>query len=244
MLGVGIHEDIYLAGATMDDKAVISLTFKEAGKADKVKKSLFEMAASDQVEEVDNGLTVMLFPSTGPKEGDKRTEEKLVEQLTADINKVKGQCLHLLRGYYTSKDLEGKMVPFAGTTLNNDNYNKEIQKKEVLEAVQRNIGRVFVQMVTPFLNKPEEKFRLLLVRQSGDKHFATLRGRYLDDNPFWESMKVPKEQSKLKFNDYEKSNGLDSGIVKVKDSPTSKGNDTAPATTAPVTAANIFGQPQ
>jgi len=238
MLGVGIHENVYLAGVTMDDKAVISVTFKESDKAGKATKSMFEMAASDQAEEVDNGATIMLFPPNAPKEDNKKTLEKTVEMLTADITKIKGQCLHILSGYLTSADLAGQMQPFAGLALTDASYPTEIQRKEVLEAVQRNIGNTFLRLITPFVNKPDMKFRLLLVRQSAEKHFATLRGRFLADNPFWESMDVPKAQSKLKFNDYEKGQGLDNGIPIAKDS---RKAGAAAAEQAPMSAQNIFG---
>lgn len=243
MLGVGIHEDVYLASASLDDKNTIHITFKEVAKAGKEKKSMFAMAASDQVEEVDNGTSVMLFPPLPPKEGHTKTEEKVVEMLVGDINRVKGQCLHILKGYYTATDLQGKMEPFAGLNMTEASFNKDIQKKEILEAVQRNIGRVFIQLITPHLNKPELKFRLLLIRQSTDKHFATLRGRYLDDQPFWESMDIPKEASKVKFTDWEKANKFDDGTPAPKAAKPSADGGAAATSAAPTSASNIFGGP-
>lgn len=239
MLGVGIHENVYLAEATLDEnKSVIAIRFKETGKATQVKKSLFERAASSEVEETDDGTQIMLFPPTPPKEGNTNSEEKNVENLVNDINKTKGICLHILAGYLTTEQLKDKMTPFASLPLTETNFNTEIQKKEMLEAAQRNIGRTFIQLITPFLNKPELAFRLLLTRQSTAKHYATLRGRFLNDNPFWESMAIPKEASKVKFTDYEKSAGLDNGAPAAKEN---KANNSTAVAQAPVTAASIFG---
>lgn len=242
-LGVGIHENVFLQEAKMDDsKATIILVFEECSKANAgPKKSYFEMAASSEVEEVEKGTQVMLFPPTPPKEDSKLTKEKQLQNLVGDINKVKGICLHILSGYYTTEDLKDKMQPFAGLPMDNTNFETEIFRKEILEQVQRNIGRTFIQLITPFLNKPEMKFRLLLVRQSTDKHFATLRGHFLNDNPFWESMDVPKEASKVAFTKWEKDNKFDSGEPVPKPAAgTTPGATTAPGA-APVSAANIFG---
>lgn len=238
-LKVGINDNVYIDSTSIDDKAVIAITFKEVGTGEvKEKKSLFAMAASDQVEEVDTGTRIMLFPPNPPKDGHGKSEEKVVEMLTADINKLKGQCLHILRGHYTTEQLLKKFDPFAGLNLTDDNYSAQVQKKEVLEGVQRNIGRVFIEMMKPHVGDPKKAFRLLLVRQSTDKHFATLRGKFLDDNPFWESMEIPKEASKLKFTDWEIANGFNDGTPSKKaDKPAVDGT---PAT-APLSVQNVFG---
>lgn len=241
MLGVGIHDDVYLSSVLLDDKDTIHITFKEAAKAGKTKKSHFEMAASSEAEEVENGTNVMLFPGLPPQDKPDKplTEEKKLDRIVGDINKTKAQCLHLLKGYLPSDQLVGKLEPFAGLALTEQNFSTEIMKKEVLAKVQRNIGTTFINLIKPFLDKPELKFRLLLVRQSSDKHFATLRGKYLDDQPFWESMDVPKEASKVKFTDWEKANGFDSGVPLPKAGKDSAASGSA---AAPVTAANIFNQ--
>jgi len=82
--------------------------------------------------------------------------------------------------------------------------------------------------------------RLLLVRQSKDKHFATLRGTYLDDQPFLEPMAIPKDASKLKFSPWEIENGYDSSAPAPKAAKPEGGVPGATAA-APVTASNIFG---
>lgn len=238
-LGVGIHDNVFIGETSMDpDKATIMITFNETAKAGKEKKSLFAQAASSEVENVDEGTRLMLFPPTGPKEDSTDTQEKKAKRAVADINKVKGQCLHILEQFYTKDDLKDKIQPFASIAgITEDNFETEVIKKEILLQVQKNIGRVFVQMMQPFVNKPDQAFRLLLVRQSKDKHFATLRGTYLDEQPFLEPMAIPKESSKLKYSQWEIDNGYNSGAAVPK---AEKSAGTGSAEAVPVSAANVF----
>lgn len=235
-LGVGIHENVFIAEASMDpDKATIMITFNEVAKANKEKKSLFAMAASSEVENVDEGTRLMLFPPTGPKEDSTDSQEKKAKRAVADINKVKGQCLHILEQFYTKDELKDKMQPFAGIAgIDDNNFETEVIKKEILLQVQKNIGRVFVQMMQPYVNKPDQAFRLLLVRQSKDKHFATLRGTYLDEQPFLEPMAIPKVSTKLKYSQWEIDNGYNSGAA------IPKADKAAGTGAAPISAENVF----
>lgn len=240
-LGVGIHENVFVEAVSIDAKDTIHITFNEVAKAGKEKKSLFAMAASSEVENIDAGTNIMLFPPTPPKEDSTDTLEKKLKRTVGDINKVKGQCLHILEQFYTKTDLKDKMQPFAGLNMSDANFETEVLKKEVLLAVQRNIARTFIEMMAPFVGKPEHAMRLLLIRQSEAKHFATLRGTYLDDQPFLEPMVIPKADSKLKFSPWEIQNGYDSGIPVPKTAKAGTGDAAAPAGgAAPVSASNIF----
>lgn len=239
-LGVGIHENVFVESVSIDAKDTIHITFNEVAKAGKEKKSLFEMAASSEVENMDAGTNIMLFPPMPPKEDSTDTLEKKLKRTVTDINKVKGQCLHILEQYYTKADLKDKMQPFAGLAMTDATFETEVLKKDVLLAVQRNIARTFIELMKPHVGKPENAMRLLLIRQSTDKHFATLRGTYLDDQPFIEPMAIPKDASKLKFSPWEIANGYDSGVPSPKAAKPGPGAGPADAA-APTSAANIFG---
>jgi hypothetical protein len=244
MIGIGINENVYLASAELDQKGVLGITFEEAGAADKPKvDSLFDVIAAETVVETEYGMTIKMFPPLPPKEGNDRTEEKNVELLVSDINKTKGVLLHILRGYLTTDDIKkaGGLNPFRGLPITKENFNKEIQRKELLEGIHRNMCTDFVNLIRPFLGQKDKLFRLLLVRQSKDKHYASFRGKYIEDNPFFESMEIPKDASKVKFTKYELDNGLNDATPVKKDQAaagdTAKGGDQP----APLTAANVFG---
>lgn len=238
MIRIGITENVYIADVTMDDKNTLLITFDEAGKEDKPKvDNYFDNIASDEVIEIEKGTVIRIFPPLPPKADNGRTEEKNVELLVSDINKAKGIVIHILKVFYTTDDLKGKINPFEMLPIDKDNFNTQVVKKEILEGVHKNICKAFVALLTPFLAE-KKMVRLLLVRQSADKHYATFRNRYLDEQPFIESMEIPKEASKLKFSSYEIEKGLDNDIPVKK--PEGAVPGVAPAA-APLTATNIFG---
>lgn len=234
---IGINENVFLQSAVMDDKNVLELKFEEASKE---KKSYFADVAADEVTE-NTDMGIRLFPALPPKKDD-MTDAKKVDLVVSDINGTKGILRHLLLGYLTSEDLKGLWAhAYDGLTITEENFPQMVLKKEVLEGIHKNMVRVFLEKIRPFLNNKELTFRLLLVRQSKDKHFATFRKRYIEDNPFYESMQIPKEASKVAFTPYEIREGLDNGLPAQKSDSADKKGDGAGGT-APVTAANVFGQ--
>jgi len=102
------------------------------------------------------------------------------------------------------------------------------------------MSQFFINAMQPYVNKDELLFRCLLVRTSKDKHFATFRSSYIEDNPFWESMDVPKEASKVKYTAYEEKEGLNDGTPASR----SETADTKKSTesVATISAASVFGQ--
>lgn len=249
---IGVNENVFLESASIDDKTkVLNLNFEQLDpKAEAKPDNPFDLLASETVVETEFGMGIRIFPPLPPKEGNDRTEEKNIEMLVQDINKTKGILYHILKGYMTSDDLKGKLEPFRGIPINKENFNVQILKKEILEQVHHNLATDFMNQVKPFLGKKDQLFRLLLVRQSKDKHYATLRGRFLDENPFWESMAIPIEASKVaikeadgtikaRFTKFELDNGLDNGRPADKNAAADKKEGTAGP--APVTAASVFG---
>lgn len=244
MIHIGVNENVYLEKVSLDDKNALELTFGEVGKVKPT--SLFANVASDEVVE-NTDMSVRIFAPLPPKKED-MTEEKKVDLLVSDINKTKGILRHILMGYYTSEDLKGLWAQsFAGLPIDEANFTKQILVKEILEGIHKNMARIFIEKIKPFLGDQTRTFRLLLVRQSKDKHYATFRGRFIDDNPFWEDMQVPKEASKVKFTPWEIEQGLTHGIPVSKDAAADKkdgGSSTGGNSggSAPLTAANVFGQ--
>lgn len=238
MIKVGINENVFIQGLVLDEKGSLEIKFGEAD-APQVK-SGFAAIQDDEVVE-NTSMSVRIFPPQSPKEPNELTLEKKADRAQGDINKTKGILLHLMAGYMTSDVMPslGK-IAFAGIDITEDNYSTEIIRKEIMELVHKNMCKAFVEAMQPYLNKPELKFRLLLVRQSADKHFATFRGRFIKDNPFYESMDIPSTGSKVKFTAYEIKEGLNNGdpIAKPAAGTTA---DKAASEAAPVTTESLFG---
>jgi hypothetical protein len=217
----------------LNDKNTLSFVFEEAGNKDKPANP-FDILNSEEVVETSSGLTVNLFQPNAPDKAD-FTEERKVDMVTNDVNSIKSILVHFLKGWMTSEQVKGRIMPFTGVPIDATNYNQQILKPDILAAIQKNMATTFIQIITPLLSEAKP-FRLLLIRQSTDKHWPTFRKRYIEENPFWESMEIPKEASKLKFTADEKGKKLNDPTVTVKKDAVDK-----PIDQAPVTAANVFG---
>lgn len=247
MIKIGINDNIYLEKASVDEKGTIDLHFQEVNAKEKPK-GLFADVAGDDIVEGQDGLTIKLFSPLPPKKED-MTEEKKVDLVGLDIKKSKSILQHLLLGYYTKADLTGFWASgvYAGLPVDANNLESQILKPEILTAIHKNMGKMFVDKIRPFLNDKNRAFRLLLVRQSKDKHYASLRGKFVEDNPFWEDMSIPKEATKLKFTDYEIREGLnnDTPISREAAADSKAGNAAAAAGGAPpTTVGNVFAGQQ
>ena len=215
MLTVGINENVVLKSAVINDKKRLELEFIEVEKIGVAKKSVFDTLLTARTAEEGNGLTMklnILGPLLPKKE--ELTAEKKIDMLGGDLTRLIKQLSQILEQYLTADkiDLDSMDVQFANTGITDSaTFESRILDQDVLDRIYDNITRRFVELVTPFVNTSENAIRLKLIRQSKDKHYATLPSRFIADNPFIELMSVPKEQSRLKFTKYELEQGLDNG---------------------------------
>lgn len=212
MITVGINKNVLLSKAEINDRGTLVLNFTN------------DLPLEDDVEidEDDplnhsagvrnaNGTNIMLW---SVKVDDIQTGGvREASKISMDLVSVRDQLQHLLSGYVSIK--EAKLNPYVGidTSGGADVFNAKIQTQAVCDKIYNNLITQFIEKLKGIGEErlSTEKFRLLLVRTSVGNHYGTLRKRYLDNNPFWESMQIPDEASKLKFNAYELKNGLDSG---------------------------------
>lgn len=247
MIKVGINENVYLKSINIDAKNNLEIEFEEVGA--KIL-SPFQNIASDDVVESAPNLSIKIFPPLPPKEDSDRTEEKKVDMLLKDINKGKGIMMHIMKQYMTTDAMPklGGSVAYAGLLIDENNFSQQIQKKEILEGIFKNQANAFKQAMAPYVGKQDLPMRLLLVRQNTDKHYASFRGQFLDENPFLESMDIkrtndPKtNQSKVKFTKYELDNGLDDGTPTSRKSADKPGGGGAakPPDGPELTTDNVF----
>lgn len=242
MIQVGINENVVLDKVEITDKekGTIAFTWRKAVEGEKKEVSAFEALAGDGYVETGSadGLTLRLFAPMEPYL--ETTDGKLIspadrtKQAADSIGEKKNIMYQIASTYMTADKV--KFDIHRGTGLTLENYDEKIVTKPVLEKLMCNLGEDFIALMQPFLGKDSEAVRLLLVRQSKTKHYADFRQKFVRDNPFIESMKVPLEASKLKFTKHELTNGLDN--------PTPAGISQADAEAEKeeaISAASVFG---
>lgn len=252
MIGVGINKDVIVTGAAFSEetpgKARLALTFDYAANVDpsavdKPKASVFDQLQTAKVE--DNGkkgTTINFFPfkvPTGPR-NETKTEDEKIEMVSNDMLKLKNQLTQLLEVYLTTNDI--KWEPYYNTGIDGNNYRAAFMDNDQLAKVFANYGHQFVKMITPFMNKPEFALRLKLVRQSKEKHYATIPGMFLSERPYVDLMLVTDEQTKVKFSDWEINNGLND--PKPVAQAQADNSHMPPTDGAPAAGASVFGQRQ
>jgi hypothetical protein len=235
---VGIHENIILDKASLDDKGrlVLNLRLKDEQKQQEAPMSAFaRMNAAEVIEEEsDAGLILWTFklPDDKDKTGNVRTVEQKGELVSNDISRLKNQLQQILEQYMSKDKITWSI--FDGCAIAEETYYQDLNSQPNLDMIYKNIVEQFIAHIQPFLGKDEYPVRWKLARQSKDKHYARIPDRYIKDNPFIETMEVPAKDSRVKWTPYEIKEGLNDGTPVTRE---------AADTTEPTPEAkNVFGQ--
>lgn len=193
MLRPGITENVYLQKAEMNDKGTLGITFAVGDST----VDSFDAAIEPE------STTFLLFPFKNVSfDGQLLTaaESKL------QISELKAQLTHILMGYMSSDKIVWAIR--QNTPVTENNFSEHCTNEKVLATMYTNLCTQFIGMAKPFFGVGA-KFRIKLVRQSATKHFSTFPKKFvLSGSPFYESMIVSTETSKLKFSTYEISKNL------------------------------------
>jgi len=199
MLKVGIHENIELVKAEINDKGTLIIGLKKGGE-----KSLTERLSSGSDESsVEEGQDFFIWPVTLGE------YVKTPDDVVREFDSLKRMLIHILKGYLEKDKIAEKFNPFKGIDIANKN-DQEIGEilitDTVMSKMYNNIVTQFIDMVTPFIGKGL-LFRVRLNRQSKLKAFSSFPkvGQYadLEKEAFWESMDIKKEASNVKYSNYE-----------------------------------------
>jgi hypothetical protein len=199
--------------------------------------SFFEESQQATMDSGGSESPLLIFPfkvtTMKKKSGEDFTDKEKLELVKEDIKKFRAQLTCIMSAYMPIKDF--KFDPYAGTGITKENFDKELLDNDQLHKVYTNYCNDFFKAMAGYMNNDALPVRVKLIRQSKDKHYATLPSRYLDTNPFIEPMEVPEKQSRLKFTKWEIENGMDNGT------PVSQAAaDPIPETT-PEASASVFG---
>ncbi len=203
MLKVGIHENIVFTKAEKNDRGTLVIGFKQVNEATPLE-LLGSNSDNTSPEDAENDF--LIFP---PKATEKNsTNVDSGKNNMQKIKEIKDPLNHILSQYLTKDQIAWD--PTKGLGITNENLETKLTQQSVLDAIYANIVDQFIKMASPIVKNPltQDKKRLLTIRTSGIKHFSALRKRYLDTNPFLESMTIPTAQSKLKYTNWEVKNGF------------------------------------
>ncbi len=243
MVSVGINENVILQDAvvsTENDKVSLILTFKEQGSTTGTSNPFEQLAGDGAVDTGSNGTNIRIWPPLTPlketRDGKAKSMVEMAKETTDILGERKNSLIQILSCFTTSDKIKFNMFAGMDGMITQENYEQKIIEETVIKQCFLNIANQFVAQITPFLDKEDCAVRLLLVRQSKEKHYAQLRERFVRDNPFIESALIPKNQSKLKFTKYELEKGLNDGTPIAQ----SQADNTPDA--APSDLINIFNE--
>lgn len=203
MLRVGIHENIVLNKTAKNDQGSLVLEWKAAGGVDPIAALAGGGSTSFDAE----SCKMIIYPMSNLNYS---KELDTADNILKKIADLKDPLDHILAVYLTLDRRNAVWNPFKDTGVTTATKDL-VRDEKVLMKIYDNITNQFISMAQPFVGENGKKLRVLFVRQSKAKHYPSLRKRFLETYPFVEDMNVPV--SKLKFNDYEKQQGLDNGDV-------------------------------
>lgn len=236
MIRVGVNEPVYLSKVEKNEQGTIAISFTEAVAETKKKLGLLEQANEGSDTSGSNSGTTqfLLFPPSREFTKDGKKEKVAPEKLLSNLIDLKNQLVHILKRYTLAKNISFNVV--KGMPVTTDEQLLAAMEDEGQYAkVYANIIDQFMEQASRFkIVNSTVHSRLLLVRQSREKHFGRLRDKYLDEQPFLEDVIIPKDKSKLyikagakgattlfeadadgyvpKFTDFEIKNGKDNPI--------------------------------
>lgn len=198
---VGVHENVVVTKVGKNDKGSLEIGIKKIQT-----KSPLEMlgASTGSTSFAAEEHTFLIYPPKAVDFNGKPLDDK---QVMNEIGNIVDPLRHIAL-QYTTEDKLGSWDIMKGTGITNENYKEKVTQQETLTKLYNNIIESFIAAMKSYVGENGKRLRAVFPRQSKAKHFPALRKRFLDRQPIFESMEVPANASKVKFSDYEISNGL------------------------------------
>jgi len=220
MIQVGKHDNLVISKTVKNDQGSLVIGVKKMTVVD----PLAALNASGQTSFDAEQQDFIIYP---PKSTNFSGERDNLKNLLMKIGDIKDPLDQIASIYMPAGARKWDLFANTGITPQS-NLENELNKQEVMNQIYNNIVGQFITMMAPFVGETGKRVRMIFPRTSVAKHYPTLRKRYLNSQPFIESMEVPAAASKLAFSKYEKEKGLDRGDVAAPSAPASE-NDAAEA---------------
>ena len=190
MLTVGIHENVLVSKAALNDQGTLEIEFTRKGKDD-------VMAALAGTAELtsDQDVNIRIYGQSVDYFGEKRDGGQMLKLIVNFRN-----VLVELLGVFIDKP---EINPTKGLTVTKENAKIMFTDQANVDTTYTNIVGQFLEMIKPFVGDEKHLFRVKLPRRSKKSSFASLP----NFGPWVESMDIPKDSSKLKWSNWEITNG-------------------------------------
>lgn len=192
---IGINEPVAFLKAGKSDFGGVNLFLKVIGE-EKSAEDIFNSAdpnsGSDDVRQFPiYGVSVEIAGNKVP-----------TDKVKKNILEFRNTLTHVLEHIMPTSKI--KFDAFVG--LDSSDAKDRMDDQAFVGQMINNYVDQFLQYVEDN-NDPEKGFRFIFPRNK--KGYPTLRQQFTSSQPFMESLDVPLTETKLKFSDYEITNGLD-----------------------------------
>lgn len=205
MIQVGKHENLVITKTVKNDQGSLVIGVKQVTEVN----PLAALNASGQTSFDAPQQDFIIYP---PRSTNFDGQKDTLKNLLMKVGDIKDPLDHIAATYMPAGARKWDL--FANTGISqSSNLEAELGRQEVMDQIYKNIVDQFITMMAPFVGENGKRVRMIFPRTSVAKHYPTLRKRYLNSQPFIESMEIPASASKLDFSKYEKEKGLDRGDV-------------------------------
>lgn len=190
MLTVGIHENVVVSKAALNDQGTLEIEFTRKGKDD-------VMAALAGTAELtsDQDVNIRIYGQSVDYFGEKRDGKQMLKLIVNFRN-----VLIELLGIFIDKP---EINPTKGLTVTQENAKILFTDQANVDLTYNNTVSQFLEMIKPFIGDEKHSFRVKLPRRSKKSSFASLP----NFGPWVESMDIPQDASKLKWSNWEIEHG-------------------------------------
>jgi hypothetical protein len=218
MITIGILDDVQLLKAEKNEHGTLVLSMDVVGNANDD-----EFDALNDKSDRSNDMGPRDF-IIWPYKYDEYTKEP--EDMLKQMVNMKSFLNHILKGYMTEDQIKWNAYEGLQWPAEKDQRMQMLKNEKVVAKIYDNQVSQFMRMITPHVGPDSPKFRVKFNRQSEHKNFPTLP----NFAPFWESMDIPKDQSRLAYDRWDL--GYRPGDEEGKPSKWSKA-DPKPSTNVP-----------
>jgi len=201
MLTIGIHNDIIVSKAEVNEHGTLEIEFKQPGSDD----AMGALTGNAELTP-DQSVNVRIYKQEVEYFGEKREGTRMLSL----IANFKAILTELLQVYIDNPVIDAT----KGLKVTKDNVNIVFTDQENVDKAYKNIVTQFCTAMTPFVNS-DDTFRVKLQRRSKKHAFASLP----NFGPWVEPMTIPKESSKLRWTKWEIDNGKNDNTP-MPDTPT------------------------